>query len=503
MSTRAERRARKQRYVPDELLVRFRPGVAESDVRAAHAQVGGRVLRTIPRIGVQVVKLPPGVDPEAALAAYRSSPWVQSVERNAYVYAAATPNDPLFSTHQWHYPAIGLPSAWDVTKGSPVIVAVVDTGVRFDHPDLVGLSVPGWDFVDDDPDATDPGCPAVDPGEPSHGTHVAATIAALTDNGVGVAGVSWGGVTGVRLMSLRVLGEDVSSGECGVGTLAAVASAVAFAADHGAKVINLSLSGDSPSFTLQAAVDYAYGRGVVLVAAAGNDGGPVAYPAAYPNVIAVVATACDNSRASYSNFGSSVDLAAPGGAATAACPAGSPLGWVWSASWSPVDGHGYWGFRGTSMAAPHVSGVAALLVGRGLTSPQQVKQRLEQTATDLGASGWDPFYGWGLVNAAAAVGAYEPARVMRAFAGIVTGTGVVRQSHVVAVAGSGAFTVTGVQAGVRSVMAWQDFNGNGVLDVEDLWGRVDGVVVNAGQTTTGVVVPVRRYTGPALPVTTP
>ena len=504
LPTRAERTARgRRRYVPGEVLVGLRPGVGEQQAAAVHAQARGRVVRSIPRIGVHVVRLGAGVSAEDVLSAYRASPWVRFAERNAYVYPTATPNDPLYGTHQWHYPAIQLPAAWDATKGSPVIVAVVDTGVRFDHPDLAGLGVPGWDFVDGDPDATDPGCPSVDPAEPSHGTHVAGTIAALTDNGAGVAGVVWGGATAVRVMSVRVLGEDAVAGECAVGTLAEVASGIVFAADNGAKVVNLSLTADSPSFALQSAVDYAYARGVTLVASAGNDAGPVGYPAAYPSVIAVAATACDNTRASYSNFGSSVDLAAPGGAATLSCPSASPLGWVWSASWSPAAGHGYWGFRGTSMAAPHVSGVAALLVGRGLTAPQQVMQRLAQTATDLGPAGWDQFYGWGLVNAAAAVGALDPARVMRAFAGSVSSGGVVRQSHLVTVASTGAFTVTGVQAGTRSVMAWQDFNGNGILDAEDLWGRADGVVVNPGQTTTGVVVPVRRYTGPPLPVTAP
>ena len=148
-----------------------------------------------------------------------------------------------------------------------------------------------------------------------------------------------------------------------------------------------------------------------------------------------------------------------------------------------------WGFGGTSTAVPDVSGVAALLVGRGLTTPAQVMQRLAQTATDLGPAGWDQFYGWGPVNAAAAVGVLDPARVMRAFAGSVSSAAVVRQSHLATVASTGAFTVTGAQAGTRSVMAWQDLNGNGVLDADDLWGRVDGVVVNPGQTTTGVVVP--------------
>jgi len=503
LPTRGERVARRRRYVADEILVRFRPGVAEQEVRAAHAQVGGRVVRVIPRIGVHVVKLPAGTNPEGALASYRTSRWVQWAERNAYLYAAAAPNDPLYASHQWHYPLIRLPQAWDVVTGSPLIVAVVDTGVRFDHPDLEGLGVGGWDFVDGDADASDPGCPVVDPTEPSHGTHVAGTVAARTNNGVGTAGVTWGGAAGVRIMSVRVLGEDVPGGECGVGTLAAVAQGIVFAADNGAKVINLSLGGDSPSLTLEAAVNYAYGQGAVLVAAAGNEAGPVSYPAAYPAVVAVAAVACDLSRAPYSNFGPEVELAAPGGAATPNCSSASPQGWVWSPSWSPASGHGYWGFRGTSMATPHVSGLAALLMARGVTSPSEVRQRLRQTATDLGSPGRDDLFGWGLVDAAAAVGASNPAATMRAFVGSASGSTVLRQSSLVPVGPDGLFTVTDAPSGVRSVFVWQDFNTNGLVDPNDLWGRTGGVTVVAGQTTAGVVVSVRRYTGPSVSVSAP
>ncbi|MCL6500368.1 MAG: S8 family serine peptidase, partial [Firmicutes bacterium] len=289
---RPERRAGRRLYAPDQVVIGLRPGAPAEAVRALHSQVGARVRREVSAIGIQTIQLPSGADIDRAVAAYRASPWVRFVERNAYVYPTATPNDPLYGTHQWHYPAIQLPAAWDATKGSPVVVAVVDTGIRFDHPDLAGLGVPGWDFGDGDPDATDPGCPSVDPTEPSHGTHVAGTVAALTDNGVGVAGVVWGGATAVRVMSVRVLGEDVVSQECAVGTTSDLAAAVVFAADNGAKVINMSLGGPYSS-AVDLALSYAYSRGVVLVAAAGNDGGAVSFPAWHPNVIAVAATACD------------------------------------------------------------------------------------------------------------------------------------------------------------------------------------------------------------------
>lgn len=486
-------------YVPDQLLVKFRPGVHAQALEALHQAAGGRVVRTIQQLSVQVVKLNPGVPVASALGAYRASPLVQYAEQDGYAYALAAPNDPLY-LRQWHYPKIGLPGAWDVTVGSPVIVAVVDTGVRFDHPDLAGVTVPGYDFFDDDPDPTDPGCPTVDPSDPSHGTHVAGTVAALTNNSTGVAGVAWGGVSATKIMPVRVLGEDVSAGECGVGTYAAVASGIVHAVDNGAKVVNLSLGGPGSTQTLQDAVNYALARGVTLVAAAGNDNTSApAYPAAYPGVIAVSATACDDSRASYSNYGSHIWIAAPGGG-NPDCDGDGYQDWVFSTWWSPSAGNGYGYLRGTSMAAPHVSGVAALLIARGFVGPSAIRSRLRDTAVDLGPAGWDQFFGYGLVNAAAAVGGSNPNGMMRAFAGTISGSTITRQSDVATVAATGSFTITNAQSGTRSVFAWQDFNSNGQVDFGDYYGRVDNVVINPGGTTSGVVVTVRRYTGTSLVV---
>jgi len=486
-------------YVPHRVVVRFWPGAVTQDADALHRAAGGHVIGVIPQLGIHVVQLGPGVTSQAALAAYRTSPLVQYAEQDAYAYALATPNDPYYPI-QWHYPKIGLPAAWDVTTGGPVIVAVVDTGIRFDHPDLAGVTVPGYDFIDNDQDPTDPGCPTVDPGAPSHGTHVAGTIAALTNNGTGVAGVTWGGVAAVRIMPVRVLGEDVPGNQCGTGFLSAVAAGIVYATDHGAKVINLSLGGPTGTQALQDAVNYALGRGVTLLAAAGNENGPVAYPAAYPGVIAVAATACDDQRASYSNFGPQIWVAAPGGDANANCPAGQPQASIWSTSWSPTKGNGYFGFRGTSMATAHVSGVAALLIFRGVTTPEAIRDRLRSTAVDRGAPGWDPYFGYGLVNAAAAVGASNPNSSMRAFSGVISGNTITPNSDFASVAATGSFTIASAQPGTWSVFSWQDFNSNGVVDSGDFYGRVDGVAVSPGTVTSGVVVPVRLYTGSPLSV---
>jgi len=377
---------------------------------------------------------------------------VQYAEQDVYAYADATPNDTYYPL-QWHYPRIGLPAAWDVVIGSPVIVAVLDTGIRFDHPDLAGVAVGGYDVIDNDPDPTDPGCEA-DPYDPSHGVHVAGTVAAVTDNGRGVAGVVWGGRSGVRIMPVRVLDG------CGSGTDATVAAGIVYAADNGAKVINLSLSGPVGTQTLKDAVDYAYARGVVLVAAAGNDNGPVDYPAAYPNVIAVAATACNNTRAGYSNIGPEVDVAAPGGDMVD-CDGDGRADLVLSTWWSPAHGNAYGYMGGTSMAAPHVSGVAALLIARGITGPAAIQDWLQRTAIDLGPPGRDDHYGWGLVEAASAVGASSPATAMRAFAGTLSGSSITRQSDIVAVGATGAFLVTNALSGTRTCSSGRTSTGTG------------------------------------------
>ncbi|MCL6498700.1 MAG: S8 family peptidase [Firmicutes bacterium] len=486
-------------YVPDQLLVKFRPGAQAQSVQALHQAAGGRVVRVIQQLGVHVLKLNPGISAASALATYRSSPLVQYAEQDVYAYALATPNDPGYPL-QWHYPKIGLPAAWDVTTGAPVIVAVVDTGIRFDHPDLAGVTVPGYDFFDNDPDPTDPVCPSVDPNEASHGTHVAGTVAAVTNNNMGVAGVAWGGASAVKIMPIRVLGEDAAAGKCATGTAAGTASAIVYAADNGAKVINLSLGSYAASQTEQAAVNYALSRGVALVAAAGNDNTSApSYPAAYPGVIAVSATACNDTKASYSNYGSYIWIAAPGGDIPD-CDGDGYQDWVLSTWWSPSAGNQYGYLRGTSMAAPHVSGVAALLISRGFVGPDTIRNRLRDTAVDLWAPGWDQYFGWGLVNAALAVGASNPNGMMRAFAGTISGSTITRQSDVATVAATGSFTITNAQSGTRSVFAWQDFNGNGQVDLGDYYGRVDNVVINPGGTTSGVVVTVRRYTGTGLVV---
>jgi len=497
------------RFVPDQVLVRYRPGATSTQAADLHRRHGTREMRRLDRLDMSVVRIPSGETVDGAIQRLRADPAVQHAEPNYYRYRMnipsgprplATPNDPFYA-HQWHYRAVDLPLAWDITTGSAlVVVAVIDTGILSAHEDLAGITVQGYDFYEDDSNPEDPGCE--DAWDLSHGSHVAGTIAAATNNGRGVAGVNWGGPGKTRIMPLRIFGNY--GGTC-TATVADIAAAIVYAADRNARVINMSFGADSYSQFEQNAVTYAYNAGVTLVAAAGNDNEErVIYPAGYANVIGVSATDAANNKAYYSSFGSHVDLAAPGGDVRVGVDLngdGRPDG-VLSTSGAPARGiNQYWYFEGTSMAAPHVAGLAALLISKGVTGPAAVQQIMQSTARDLGTPGYDSVYGWGLINAAAALGAPVATNPMRAFSGTLAGSAISLTSDIVPVASDGAYLVTNAQTGVRSVFAWQDANGNGLIDAGDLLGVVHGVVVSAGTTTPGVHIAVTRVLTGTPPIT--
>jgi serine protease len=335
------------------------------------------------------------------------------------------PDDQFFD-YQWHYPGIELPAAWAITQGSAdVIVAVIDTGVLLDHPDLrnqPGLPTkltPGFNFIRDPtrarnehgigPDPNDPGDLAYGGSSSFHGTHVAATIAARTNNRVGVAGVSWH----ARIMPLRALG-------IGGGTSYDVIQSVRYAAgmpnDSGtvpaepAHIINMSLGSPASSRTEQNVLREVRERGIFVVASAGNRASSEpSFPAAYPSVISVSATTIDRQLAPYSNFGPTTTLAAPGGNLQTDLNGDGIGDGVVSAMGDDSAGNlrfGYAALMGTSMAAPHVAGVIALMkaVHPGLT-PDQFDSLLQSGALtdDIGPPGRDDEFGWGLVNARKAV----------------------------------------------------------------------------------------------------
>ncbi len=289
---------------------------------------------------------------------------------------ANDPNDPMYSK-QWHLHNIGVAGAWKETKGSGVTVAVIDTGITRVRDLVETKFVKGYDFVNDKVEAKD---------DNGHGTHVAGTIAEATNNFYGVAGIAYE----ANLMPLKVLNEY------GGGTVADIAEAIKFAADNGADVINMSLGGGGESQLMKDAIQYAYKKGVVIVAAAGNESrNSASYPARYPHVIGVSALGPDGEKAPYSNFGAGVDISAPGG---------SDAGKVLQQTIDPETGNAVFiGYQGTSMAAPHVAGVGALIkaLNKNL-SPDEVANLLKQSARTIQDDGLN-YYGAGQLNAEAAV----------------------------------------------------------------------------------------------------
>ncbi len=345
-------------------------------------------------------------------------PGIHLAEPNAVRQALLTPDDQFFDL-QWHYEAINIPQAWDLSTGSPdVVVAVIDTGVLLGHPDLQGQLTDGYDFVaanrsndGDGPDANpnDAGDARIAGASSFHGTHVSGTVAARTGNAIGVAGVGFNS----RVMPIRVLGINGT-------TSAELINAILFAADlpngegvrpsRPADIINMSLGGGSFNQCEQNAIVDAVDAGVIVVAAAGNDGDDApSYPAAYDGVVSVAATTISNARASYSNFGPSVDVAAPGGSSTTDLNGDGFGDGVASTVGDDTNGpvrFGYGFQNGTSMAAPHVAGVLALMKAAypGLTPAQVDAELAAGTLTaDLGAPGRDDAFGNGLIDASAAV----------------------------------------------------------------------------------------------------
>jgi serine protease len=305
------------------------------------------------------------------------------------------PNDPQYK-YQWHMRQIGMPEAWKLADGGGVIVAVLDTGVAYEDfqtyhelPDLKGLTfVDGYDFVDNDSHAND---------DHGHGSHVTGTIAQMTHNGVGVTGIA----RNVRIMPLKVLSAS------GSGSVAGIADAIRYAADKGAKVINMSLGGPFPSRALKNAVAYAHKKGVIVVCAAGNESrGSVGYPAAYPGAVAVSATQFDEAVTFYSNYGKAIDVAAPGGNTRVdqngdGMPDGVLQNTIKIGDPTQDD---YFGYMGTSMASPHVAGVAALIVGEGVTDPAMVEKILKDTARHPKNQTYSKDrYGAGIIDAPAAI----------------------------------------------------------------------------------------------------
>jgi thermitase len=390
------------RYREDRILVTFRPGFSAKSAGPTLRAYGAASIASVARAGFHVVAVPEGVTAAELIAALGRNPDVASARPDAVTRLCVRPNDKYFSDQyalsnsgqvlddlpeqpQGTAGAdIGATGAWDQTKGdSGTIIAVLDTGVELAHPDIRNKLVSGGrDFINGDNDAND---------DHWHGTHVAGIAAAETNNQQGIAGVAWD----CDILPGKIISAD------GEGDYGALIQAIYWAVDQGVAVINLSLGGDVGDEDLLAALKYAFDHNVVVAAAAGNEGGAVLYPAAYDQYcLAVAATDYDDHRVSWSNYGPQVDVAAPGVDVLSLYP-----------TWDTPEGFAPYAYAGgTSMATPHVAGLAALLKSlKPWLTAGEIMNVIRYSADDVNAGafpGKDDEIGYGRINAERALAPY-------------------------------------------------------------------------------------------------
>jgi serine protease len=425
-------------YLPGRVVVKFRDGVTVTQKANVLRTVQGARITSAPRLsGDDIVSIPTTTSPQDAADTFGAQADVEYAQPDFLRHVSSTPNDPDYSK-QWNFTAIGMETAWDINPGATaaITVAVLDTGVAFKSDTftiprndgtgkLVNTTIPvapapdldrasRWvaphDFVYDDDEPVD---------FDGHGTHVSGTIGEIANNGIALAGIAYN----ARIMPVKICATawdliwaeelvtfDINFSACPDSLMA---EGIRYAADNGAKVINMSLGGPDPTDpTVQAAINYAIGKGVFIAIAGGNefeDGNPVEYPAALAanidGAMSVAAVGRTLAKAFYSNSGSYIEIAAPGGDTRASGLSGAIYqqtidgNFIGTRLLSPrFDLFAEEPFQGTSMATPHVAGLAALLMSQGITNPAAVEAAIKQFAKDLGPTGRDNDFGFGLIQ---------------------------------------------------------------------------------------------------------
>lgn len=352
------------KFAADELLVQIKvggnKGLIDLDLKAQ----GASEIDEIAQIRVKRIKVPAQAR-DRVKAALAKNPHIAFVEENHFAEPTAVPNDSSYGS-QWHLPKIQAPQGWDITTGAASFpIAIIDSGVDADHPDLASKLMTGRNFLDGSVNTDD---------THGHGTSVAGAAAAASNNGTGISGVSWGS----PIMPLQVFNSTTSA------LYSTIASAITWATDNGAKVINISMAGSTSSLTMENAINYAWNKGVIVVASAGNSSTSAPYyPAACKNVVSVSATTSGDLKASWSNFGATVDVSAPG-----------------VSIYTTTKGGGYGSVSGTSISAPITAGLVALIWSANPTlTNAEVVDILLQNSDDLGVAGFDETFAHGRINA--------------------------------------------------------------------------------------------------------
>ncbi len=389
-----------KKYSDEHILVKFKEKADIQQAMGSLKSMGLRQIKKLEKLEVYVMAIPEGEEPEEICEALNSHPDILYAEPDYIAYACVKPNDRYF-TYQYYLLNEGqnycpplnkigragadvkITDAWDREKGSEnIIIAIVDTGVYLQHEDLKDKIIGGFDFVNNDADPSD---------DHWHGTHVAGIAGASTNNAIGIAGVGWN----AKIMPIKVLDST------GSGYYSWIADGIEWAVDRGAKVINLSLGGETSSFVLEEAVNYAFSKGALCIAAAGNDRNKrVLYPAAYKNCLAVGATNDMDLDSGWHSKGPEVDVSAPG----------ELIFSTFNPKYQNSNANYAWA-TGTSMATPIVSGLAALIYSKNPSiSPKDLMNLIKYTCDDVNSStfrGVDEFLGYGRINAKTAVLPYR------------------------------------------------------------------------------------------------